>query len=169
MFHPKSTHPITSILTNLYDLADSSDYIRDMRINESLSSLLILLMEESWHPESFNSSRKRMELSAIKDYLDEHYTEKISLDELSGKYYINKFYLSKIFRETYGTTINSYLVAARITKAKQLLRFSDMTVEEIGDAVGMAEQTTSDGCSVKWRASAPANTGSSGKKENRLI
>ena len=52
---------------------------------------------------------------------------------------INKFYLSKIFKETYGTTINNYLISKRITRAKQLLRFTDMTVDEIGVAVGMAD------------------------------
>ena len=70
-----------------------------MRINEKLGSLLTLLMEQSWHPESVTVSRKRMELTAVKEYLDEHYTEKLTLDELAEKFFINKFYLSKIFKE----------------------------------------------------------------------
>ena len=52
---------------------------------------------------------------------------------------INKFYLSKIFKETYGTTVNNYLISKRITRAKQLLRFTDMTVDEIGITVGMGD------------------------------
>ena len=43
-----------------------------MRINEKLGTLLTLLMEQSWHPESVTVSRKRMELAAVKEYLDEH-------------------------------------------------------------------------------------------------
>ena len=84
-------------------------------------------------------SRKRLELAAVKEYLDEHYTEKIALDDLSEHFFINKFYLSKIFRETYGTTVNNYLISKRITRAKQLLRFTDMTVDEVGVAVGMGD------------------------------
>lgn len=49
VFHPDSLTSFTTILTDLYSLASSSDYIRDMRINESLSALLTLLMEQSWH------------------------------------------------------------------------------------------------------------------------
>ena len=139
VFHPDDLASFTSILTDLYDLASSSDYIRDMRINESLSALLTLFMEQSWHPESKTVSRKRLELVEIKNYLDEHYTEKIVLDDLSEKYYINKYYLTKIFKETYGSTINGYIIAKRITRAKQLLRFTDMTVDEIGAAVGMGD------------------------------
>ena len=52
-------------------------------------------------------------------------------------FYINKYYLAKIFKETYGSTINNYLIEKRITHAKQLLRFSSMTVEDVGSAVGM--------------------------------
>ena len=139
VFHPDTVTPITDILTGLYDIASSSDYIKDMRINELLSYLLTLLMEQSWHPESKTVSRKRLELAEIKEYLDEHYTEKIVLENLAERYYINKYYLTKIFKETYGSTISNYLIAMRITKAKQLLRFTDMTVDEIGNVVGMGD------------------------------
>ena len=139
VFHPDDPVQFTTILTDLYSLASSSDYIKDMRINESLSSLLTLLMEQSWHPESKTVSRKRLELVEIKNYLDEHYTERIVLDDLAERYYINKYYLTKIFKETYGSTINGYIIAKRITRAKQLLRFTDMTVDEIGNAVGMGD------------------------------
>ena len=138
-FHPADIKPFTMLMTDIYDLALSSDYIRDMRINEKLGSLLTLLMEQSWHPESVTVSRKRMELATVKAYLDEHYIEKLTLEELAEKFFINKFYLSKIFKETYGTTVNNYLISQRITRAKQLLRFTDMTVDEVGAAVGMGD------------------------------
>lgn len=102
VFHPKEPTRFTDIFTDIYKLASSSDYIRDMRINEKLSVLLTLLMEQSWHPESVRVSRKRMELSSIKAFLDENYTEKIVLDDLAEKFFINKFYMSKIFKEGGG-------------------------------------------------------------------
>lgn len=139
VFHPADIASFVSILIELYNLASASDYIRNMRINEKLGVLLTLLMEQSWHPESVTISRKRLELATVKAYLDEHYTKKIVLDDLEERFFINKFYLSKIFKETYGTTINNYLISKRITRAKQLLRFTDLTVDEIGAAVGMAD------------------------------
>lgn len=137
VFHPEDPLAFQKILKQLYQLAASSDYIRDMRINESLSTLLTLLMQESWNPENSVVSPKRMELAAVKAYMDEHYIEKITLDDLEARFFINKYYLLKIFKETYGTTISSYLISKRITRAKQLLRFTQMTIDEIGCAVGM--------------------------------
>ena len=47
--------------------------------------------------------------------------------------------LSKIFKETYGTTVNNYLISRWIIRVKQLFRFTDMTVDEVGATVGMGD------------------------------
>lgn len=119
------------------DLVSSSDHIQDMRINEKLAALLTVLMEQSGHSEEGTERGKRLELSSIKAYLDEHYAEKIVLDDLAERFFINKFYMTKIFKATYGTTIINYLISKRITRAKQLLRFTDPTMDEISIEVGM--------------------------------
>ncbi len=139
VFHPQNVTGFINLIAEIHELSSSSDYIRDMRINEKLSSLLTLIMEESWHPESTKTCKKRMELAEIKAYLDSHYTEKITLDDLAAKFFINKYYLTKIFKETYGTTINGYVAERRITKAKSYLRFSDKTMDEIGNEIGMSD------------------------------
>ena len=63
--------------------------------------MLTLLMEQSWHPERMMVSRKRVELLEVKSYLDEHYTEKIVLDDLAERFFINKFYMTRIFNIIY--------------------------------------------------------------------
>lgn len=63
--------------------------------------------------------------------------EKITLDSLAASFYIDKFYMSKIFKETYGTTINAYILSKRITQAKKMLRFTELSIDEIGSRVGM--------------------------------
>lgn len=62
-----------------------------------------------------------------------------SLEELSSRFFINKYYMVKLFTEAYGTSIRVYVNALRVTKAKQLLRFSDMRMEEIGCEVGFED------------------------------
>lgn len=139
VFHPESVSEITELLAGLYTIADSGDYVRDMRINQELSRLLTLLMSYSWHPENKVISKKRMELSRVREYLDEHFREKIVLEELARNFYVDKYYLTKIFKEAYGVTITAYILSMRITRAKSLLRFTDMTIEEVGAAAGMSD------------------------------
>ena len=69
--------------------------------------------------------------------MDEHYLEKITLEQLSSKFYINKFYLTRIFKEQFGISITNYLLQLRITHAKMLLRFTDMPIDKISHECGM--------------------------------
>lgn len=137
-FHTSAPENFLTLLEQLFGLASSSDHVKDMKICEKLTGLLTLLMEESWQPEkNISVSAKRRSLQDVKDYIDLHYAEKLSLDSLSEQFFINKFYLSRIFKEQFGVTINSYLLQVRITHAKQLLRFSDLNIEKIGQECGM--------------------------------
>ena len=129
---------IASVWSSLFTTASGADYMRDMLINQYLSTLLTIIMSESWHPEDQEDlPKKRMQLIVVKEWIDENYGSKITLDQLSHDFFINKYYLSKSFKEQYGVSISNYLLSVRITKAKQLLRFSDKTVEAIGYECGL--------------------------------
>lgn len=139
VIHPDDISSYTSILLDIYNLATSSDYIRDMRINECLNTLLTLLMESSWHQGGGSGTSKKMEIGQVKAYLDEHYNEKLSLESVSSHFFIDKHYLARLFKEQYGVTLNTYLQQVRITHAKRMLRFTDMRIEEIGLECGIGE------------------------------
>ena len=98
-----------TLLTDIYTLASSSDYIRDMRINGKLNDLLTLLMESSWHREAHTNAPKKMDISSVKSFLDEHYKEKLSLESVAGHFFIDKHYLARLFKEQYGVTLVTYL------------------------------------------------------------
>ena len=133
----ESLEEIKGVLDRLLTTARSSDYMRDMLINEQLSTLIRLIMSYSWHPEDKKAAPKRTSVAEVKEYLDQHYAEKIVLDELSSRFFIDKYYMAKTFKSQFGLSISTYIQNIRITKAKQLLRFSEKTVEEIGYEVGM--------------------------------
>ena len=128
-----------AILTDIYTLASSSDYIRDMRINGKLNDLLTLLMESSWHREARINAPKKMEISQVKSFLDEHYKEKLSLESVASHFFIDKHYLARLFKAQYGVTLVTYLQQVRITHAKRMLRFTDKSIEEIGLECGIGE------------------------------
>ena len=65
------------------------------------------------------------------------FAEKIRRDALAERFYINKFYLTRVFKEQFGQTVTNYLVQLRITQAKRLLRFSDKNVEAIAQECGL--------------------------------
>lgn len=134
-FHPEQLLQYQLTHTNLYKIAISDSYVKDMKINEGLSSLLVFLMEDAWSPENAATGKKSSLLS-IKNYLDQNYSKRITLDELAERYYLNKYYLTRIFKEQYGMSINGYLQSVRITKVKQELRFTQKSIQEIAMETG---------------------------------
>ncbi len=139
-FHTKHYQEFITLYDAIYRIAESSSYIRDMELSEKLMALLTLLMDESWDPESREHKKKRkLDAGEVKSYLDEHFTEKIVLDDLAKRFFINKHYLLRLFKEQYGTTVNHYILGARITKAKGLLRFTDKTIETVGMECGFGD------------------------------
>ena len=138
VFRTDNPDILVELWNKIYGFASSEDYIKDMKINECIYSLLTLIMAESWHPESISSSNsKKQNLLDIKLYLDNNFREKITLEMLSEIFFINKFYLTRVFKEQFGTTINSYIIQLRITDAKHMLRFTNKTIEEIGLECGI--------------------------------
>ncbi len=137
VFTAASSDIVYKIHEGIMSTAASGDYMRDMIINQLLSSLLVEIMKESWHPEEKRHASKRASVLEVKEWIDQHYAESITLDSLAETFFINKYYLSKTFKSQFGQTINAYLTTVRITHAKQMLRFTDKTIDEIGEAVGI--------------------------------
>lgn len=138
-FSPPDPKIYENLLREIFSIAQSDDPVRDMKLYEKLVKLLTLAMQEGklYSDTSNVQNAAREKLHPIKQYLDAHYTETIRLDDLSQQFFINKYYLSRIFKEQYGTSINNYLIHQRITKAKQLLRFSANSIELISHLCGI--------------------------------
>lgn len=128
------------ILQNIMNIVQAQDYIKDMHLCEQLTSLLTLLMQDSWDitQRKITSSSKR-NAQDIKEYIDNHFQKPITLTQISKEFYIDKFYLSRIFKEQFDQTVTSYINLVRITKAKRLLRFTDKSITMIAQEVGMPD------------------------------
>lgn len=139
VFKGNNLDSYANVFHELYNTASSQSYIRDMEINTKLSALLSLLMSDSWNPEKARVCKKQSTISEIRHYLDENYSKKITLEDLSQRYYINKYYMTRIFKEQFGINIMDYLLNVRITEAKNLLRFTKLSAEEVGNQCGIGD------------------------------
>ncbi len=72
----------------------------------------------------------------IKDYLDEHYREKISLDSLSSAMGVSVSQIKRVFREQIGQSMVNYITSLRIAQAKRLIREGNLNFTQIAENVG---------------------------------
>lgn len=139
VIHSENIQPFVCIMSEIYQIADSDDYIKDMKINEKLNILLTHLMRDSWHQGNFSSRKKKINIREIKSYIDTNFMNKISLESVARLFFVNKHYLARLFKEHYGISLTIYLQQVRITHAKQMLRFTNKKIEQIGKECGMDE------------------------------
>jgi AraC-like DNA-binding protein len=68
-------------------------------------------------------------------YSEEQVNKKFS-EHISEKLHHDYNYLSNLFSEVEGTTIEKYFIAQKIEKVKELLKYDELTLSEIADRLG---------------------------------
>ena len=96
----------------------------------------------SWRtgPTAGSSPPPAARLEEVRAYVIAHCAENFSLDELAARFYLSKYYLARSFRQRYGETIVDCRLSARIDMAKQMLRYTDLTLGQIAARCGFKEQ-----------------------------
>lgn len=85
----------------------------------------------------FKSPNKTYVVQKIMKYMEIHYREKISLDQIAENMYLSPFYISKLFKSETGDTPINYLISLRMEKAKELLDHNPaLSIQEAAAAVG---------------------------------
>lgn len=65
----------------------------------------------------------------IREYLDEHYNEPVTLDTLAQVSRMSPFHALRLFRDAEGTTPNGYQIGLRIRRACELLERGSSIVD----------------------------------------
>lgn len=98
-------------------------------------------------------------------YLSDHYMEDISLNDLSGHFFVSRAYLTRSFRSVTGVTLVQYLTVVRIRNACRLLKDTDDSVTEIARACGFSGGTYFENVFKRLRGMTPRQY----RKKARLI
>lgn len=70
------------------------------------------------------------------EYINEHFHERITLNELADMNYVTPGYLSNIFKKATGFNISNYIQTRRLIHAKKLLCETDDSILEISEKCG---------------------------------
>ncbi|MCR8969539.1 helix-turn-helix domain-containing protein [Facklamia sp. 7083-14-GEN3] len=79
---------------------------------------------------------RHQEIEMIKEYIREHFSEKVTLEQLSDIVDINKYYMIRLFKQQTGLSPIDYLIHVRLSEAEKLLAQTSITISKISDIVG---------------------------------
>lgn len=108
-----------------------------------LMQMIVLVIREQCEPEerakgyAFESVNRKYVVEQMVNYFEDHFSEKISLDQVAENMYLSPFYISKIFKGETGDTPIRHLINIRLEKAKELLEAGyEGSIQEVAASVG---------------------------------
>ena len=116
-------------------------------LKASLMQLLLIVSRYSADGESdkaravdyFNPTHKTV--SNVAAYINNNYSEDITLTSISNQFFISPCYFSRIFKAATGFSFVEYLNGVRLKEARKLLAKTNLPVSDIGDRVGYKSNT----------------------------
>lgn len=76
--------------------------------------------------------------AAVRRYIDLHFKEALTLEQLAEEAHMNKFYLSHSFKKEYGVSPINYMISRRIDESKYLLAETDLSLSQIAQLLGFS-------------------------------
>ena len=106
-------------------------------------AILVLLICRKDHIsyELVDAPNSSHECHKVKRYIETNYHDKITLDSLASNCNLTKYYLSHKFTEFYRKSPIAYLTEVRITAAKDLLKTTNLSIEEIASGTGFSSSS----------------------------
>lgn len=74
--------------------------------------------------------------SLIRQYLENHFSEPLTLDDIAAQAGMSRFALCRYYKENLGVTVMEQLKRIRVAKAKQFLRYASCSIEEVARLCG---------------------------------
>lgn len=105
-----------------------------IQLKECRKQAMSVLERTRIQPDSKDSSSHLM--NQIKKYIDNNYSDDLSLKSIASFFYMSPAYLGRIFKNMIGETFSDYLNKIRIAEAKKLILTEESKVYEIILKVG---------------------------------
>ncbi|WAA11147.1 helix-turn-helix transcriptional regulator [Fervidibacillus albus] len=106
----------------------------------ALQSLLYqffsILADRPKLPKNQKSANENEYVRKAITFIQNHYNEQIKLTDIAAFVSLHRSYLSTIFKKETGISIQQYLTVFRLSRAAELLRITDLTIEQIAQSCG---------------------------------
>lgn len=129
-----------STIMNLFHQILTLNQRKTLHMEILSSHILVSILTELVVRSMANNTNYTFLPSSIKQVMkdiDRNFKSELTLDSLAGKHGMSKFHLARKFKEHVGITVNEYIICARISCAKELLKYTHLPIGEIANVVGI--------------------------------
>ncbi|MBO5199215.1 MAG: helix-turn-helix transcriptional regulator [Lachnospiraceae bacterium] len=101
--------------------ASMDEDLRNAAVHLRTQNLLVEIVRLSRKRQGSTAGYDNAAVKQMIQYLNQHLTEDLNLDNLSRQFYISKYYLNTLFKKATGTTVMNYVIHKRVALAKQMM------------------------------------------------
>jgi len=118
----------------------ASPLLQEARVMELFESLFARLLKPS--PQVIPGTLLPRELARVREFMEVHLRDKITLDDLALVLGLDRFRFLKLFKRTVGMTPHAWLLRLRLERAIELIKMKDdMSITDVAHAVGFFDQS----------------------------
>ena len=127
-----------------FDIRKEENAVKDefdlstVYITNKLTELIILIAKKNIRDEKCANKKEEDDTNIVK-YIYAHLNEKLTLNKLSVIFFMSESSISKYLEEVTGFMFNDLLRHMRISKALNLLVYTNLNIEEIAHLVGFVD------------------------------
>lgn len=129
---------VGEIFRMIYLLSSDRTHLSDIR--NCLGAALVLLTHELLHSRDKHKLLPTPDTSAsaerIRQYLDEHFCETLTLPDIGKALNMSEYYLAHIFKDSFGCPPIQYVMKRRIGEAQNLLTDTNISITDITYRLG---------------------------------
>lgn len=99
--------------------------------------LLLLLRNDSRKVLMEQDNFERLRLKPVLDYIENHLTDRIQVEEVCKIANMSYYYFVKYFKRTIGLSFTEYVNYRKVKWAERILLTKDLSISEVGERIGM--------------------------------
>lgn len=118
--------------------AKNAEKSSDLRLQSLLYLFLATIIDEAVLDSSYEEDKtnKNLYINKAIDFIHINYSRKIRVSEVAKFIGLDRKYISKLFKDIVGVTIQDYLISFRINKAKEMMKDRQLSIGDISRSVG---------------------------------
>lgn len=122
-----------------------------------VSSILMILSRRCTQENPVGVSKSNLIAERVKAYINAHYSEDLTLQDISDALHISIYYLAHVFKQQTGYSPKQYMLRRRLGEAQTLLISTDLSITSISLAVGYGNPNHFDRMFSKYIGMSPSN------------
>lgn len=121
-------------IISLHNMISKSENINEL--NDLLKEVSLSITAKI---NNYNNKSIKLILRNALEYIHQHYSEQLTLNDVAEHVYVSPSYLSRMFKKELGKNFVDYLNGLRIEKAKELLMDPKYKTYEVAEIVGIPD------------------------------